>query len=154
MQNLENWMNIAIWGMAIFDWVLCGILARAIALEKGHSPEKSLFFGVMGPFSLVRFLMEGFPLRKPANKEVRSRPRSPVRPSPGSITYEDYRSHHRFRELLELVAYDEETAIRLINYQRNNNPSGSLDRWIDHAIYNLGQNEEGQPFQYHSEDYE
>jgi len=154
MQNLESWINLAIWGMAILDWFLCGILAWAIALEKGHPRNKSLFFGLMGPFSLFRFLMEGFPLSKPAKVDAPDVPNMAAPSKPAEITYDHYRAHHRFQELMQLVAFDEGTAIRLINQQRNNHPNSSLDRWIDQAIYKLAQNEDAHQFQYRSEEYD
>ncbi len=158
MQDLNAWLTIGIWGMVVADYIFCFILAREIALQKGHPAQKAWFFAAMGPLSLFRFLMEGFSLidmetlrsRISALPDKTGKNSQPFEPE---NAFEQYRQHHRFEELLQLVAHDEGVAFRLITLEQNKTPNSNLDRWIDLAIFHLEHDRGAHKFQYAAQEY-
>jgi len=154
MENYSFWITLSIWGMVVLNYGFSLVLARAIAFDKGYPADKSLILGILGPLSLIRFgiekltatnLREELAIRIPQNIFKRPAPLPP---------YGDYLTHPRSEELLQWVAYDENTAISLVDHERENNPEATLDEWIDHAIYHLARDRGGNPIQYTVEQYE
>ena len=148
MENFSAWISPAIWGMVVLNYAFCFVLGREIAKDRGYPEEKSLVLGILGPISLVRFGLEmltSTDLREalPLGFTQQPQDQPPMQPST-----DEYINHPRFPEILNLASQDEATAIAIIDKEWENNPTGTIDQWIETALQNFANDQKDHQFQY------